>query len=79
MVQAGVDIINAHSAVSIERLLPVLQKYMTSTDPRLREGVVVLLGAVGRHLPHNSPMVLSFLFLLPVVPVLTRVCLHVCR
>ena len=60
LVQAGVDIINTHPTESINLLMPKFDSVLTSSqEQKVREAVVVFLGAVGQHLPEESPKVSS--------------------
>eukprot|EP00698_Gefionella_okellyi_P016583 TRINITY_DN4753_c0_g1_i1.p1 TRINITY_DN4753_c0_g1~~TRINITY_DN4753_c0_g1_i1.p1 ORF type:complete len:2587 (+),score=586.43 TRINITY_DN4753_c0_g1_i1:38-7798(+) len=61
MIQASIDIINTHPVASVQLLMSKFEGQISSPEQRIREAVVVFLGAVARHLPANSPKVTSIM------------------
>ncbi|CAB4435369.1 unnamed protein product [Rhizophagus irregularis] len=63
MLEAGLAVINEHGAKNVTLLLPVLENYLdkpavpTETHDRIRESVVIWLGALARHLNPTDAMI----------------------
>ncbi|KAF9438265.1 translational activator of GCN4 [Entomortierella beljakovae] len=65
MLDAGLAMINAHGAENVHSLIPVFENYLSEparnseTHDRIRESVVILFGALARHLDSSSPKIPS--------------------
>lgn len=63
MVDAGCAIINEHGADNVALLLPIFENYLDrkSADEErydlVREGVVIFMGALAKHLSPDSPKI----------------------
>eukprot|EP00884_Botryococcus_braunii_P017378 jgi/Botrbrau1/4323/Bobra.0232s0015.1 len=68
MVEAGVELLNAHGREGAQLMLPLLEGYLDKrkvedeeTYDRVRTGAVVFLGTLARHLQPSDPKVRSIL------------------
>ncbi|KAH7283513.1 hypothetical protein KP509_34G010800 [Ceratopteris richardii] len=63
MVDAGIAIINKHGKDNVGRLLPIFENYLNKNDvdeeqyDLIREGVVIFMGALAKHLSMDDPKV----------------------
>ena len=71
ILQAGLTLITAHGAAHLEELLPLFTSYSTLEDrvdqdgdehwrnDRVREGAVIMMGTIARHMSHESEDLLT--------------------
>lgn len=58
MKEAGVEVISLHGSKHVEELIPLFEDYIsTSKDIIVKENVIVLYGALGRHLHTGDPRI----------------------
>lgn len=60
---AGLDVIEAHGLENVEQLIPIFEEYLakpdSETQDEISESVIILYGALGRHLQSDDPRLIK--------------------